>query len=68
MTFKQYRWRVRRRKPVFFYDFNFVKCDVCNHEWLGVYQIESKKIKCENCLEMRYFTILEEEEEFDTDE
>lgn len=68
MTFKEYRWRIRRGRPIYFYDFGFIKCDICNHEWFGVYPEDSNKIKCENCLEIRHFSIIKEEEEYDIDE
>jgi len=32
-----------------------VKCDLCNHERIAVYHVDSEKLECENCGNMSYF-------------
>ena len=36
-----------------------VKCDLCNFEWVAVYDKDSEKLECANCTNMSHFEEVE---------
>ena len=36
-----------------------IVCDICTHEWIGVYLLESDKLECPNCENMVHFEVKE---------
>lgn len=34
-----------------------VQCDLCNHEWIAIHHMDSKRLECPNCENMAYYEI-----------